>query len=143
MSRLLGKYQEALRTLSRKTGTPFSSLITSFLILHEVTAVIPFATVFFVAKSYSLGPSLIKQSEILLHHGSAVNNPWMNEKLITWTNDGMVWVERIGRRYGIFGLDSNQDANAKPQPAMTGDITNALVAYICTKARIIDLQGFS
>jgi hypothetical protein len=137
MRRLLNKYRELIHALSKRTGTPVSSLVTSFLILHEATAVIPFATTFFVAKSFKLGPSILSQAQSILVSTKVEQEEktWLHKSLDRWTKEGQAWVEKVGHRYEVFGLETNDDE--RPQSSqLAGDVTNALAAYLITKVRL-------
>jgi Hypothetical protein FLILHELTA len=119
--------------LSRRTGTPMSSLVTSFLILHEVTAILPFATIFFAAKSYQVGPSILSQTQRILSatKGGQNEDTWLNVNIDRWTKEGEEWVERVGYKYGIFDVDKGV-----PSSHLSGDVANALAAYLLTKVRL-------
>jgi len=138
MQRLLARYRGAIQALSARTKTPVPSLVASFLILHEVTAIVPFVATFFVAKSYDLGPTLMVETEKFL--SSSKNDrgdeTWFHKRLTHWTVEGQDWVLKVGRRYSIFGLQASDQADGPhPIPSkVAGDVANALAAYLITKA---------
>jgi len=108
------------------------------LILHEVTAIVPFVATFFIAKSYGLGPSLMAETEKIL--ASTKNDQgegtWLHHKLSNWTEEGQDWVLRVGRRYSIFGqaeIGQEGSEEASTQTKIAGDVANALAAYLITK----------
>ncbi|KAL5637621.1 hypothetical protein ACGC1H_004136 [Rhizoctonia solani] len=74
-------YAQALQRLSARTGTPLSSLVVSFGILHEVTALVPLVGVFFGARAVGAGDRAIE----------LVPSDWVQE--------GEDWAGRVGSAY--------------------------------------------
>ncbi|CAE6360997.1 unnamed protein product [Rhizoctonia solani] len=111
-------YVQALRRLSARTGTPLPSLILSFGILHELTAIIPLIGVFFGARALGAGDKTV-------------------ELLPTeWVQEGEEWAGRVGRRYGVFGFDKKgkeKDSAVETKVAI-GDVANVVLAYAVVKA---------
>lgn len=88
MQRLVNRYRSAIHALSKRTNTPVPSLVASFLILHEVTAIVPFTATFFIAKYYGLGHSLMAGTERLLaSKGEREKETWLQNKLHNWTDE--------------------------------------------------------
>jgi hypothetical protein len=60
-------YKNALSSLAARTGTPLPSLIVSFAILHEITAIVPLAGLFFGAKYLGVGERLVEHIRTETH----------------------------------------------------------------------------
>jgi hypothetical protein len=133
-------YRNALQALSTRTGAPLSSLIVSFGILHEVTAVVPLVAVFYGSRSLGIGEGIINA---VLPKENDPNPPsWPAGVVQNWVTEGEAWAARIGRRYGVFGFEKGQsgtvDDKHTPGPSqlssrLAGDVANAIVAYGVTK----------
>ena len=112
------KYSGALQALSRRTGTPLPSLVLSFGILHEITAVAPLFIVFYGARTFGVGDKLVAAiSNDLDKHGHperGVSPPptdamqWGRRKVAGWMEEGEVWAARVGTRYGVFGYEQRE-----------------------------------
>jgi hypothetical protein len=141
MHKLARKYLETIRALSRKTGSPVSSLATSFIILHEATAILPFCGLFFIASSFELGQTFVKRFEgadvIGIEqsgHASGIIKSWMHKKVSIISEEGYEWVAKVGDRYRIFGQNGKKEMeNNSISHKLSGEAANALVAYILTK----------
>lgn len=131
-------------SLAARTGTPLPSLIISFAILHEVTAIVPLAGIFFAAKHLGVGERLMESVRAGTHTDAAAPDQpptaeWMQRKVGTWIDEGEVWAEKVGRRYGFFGFPKTPKG-VKFEPAggerglgIAGDVANAVFAYTATK----------
>jgi hypothetical protein len=154
-----GPYKQALAAISARTGTPVSSLIVSFGILHELTAILPIAGFFYGARSLGVGDRLAGSLRRIdsgtdneldisgdVSGGSEASNMkhamayWAEEKTREWVHEGGQWAERVGRRYGFFGFEKGSKP-AEGQgftlvgPKIAGDVANIIVAYAATKVR--------
>ncbi|KAL4071289.1 hypothetical protein V8B97DRAFT_2023863 [Scleroderma yunnanense] len=143
-------YQNALKSLSARTGTPLPSLLFSFVVLHEFTAIVPLVGVFFASRQLGFGERVIGQltrSDALRDHPDA----WFDNNLSQWIDEGERWAERVGRRYGIFGFTKGQPLDfpsdeAQPGQISTkiaGDLANAVLAYGTVKALLPVRIGLS
>ncbi|KAJ7287196.1 hypothetical protein C8J57DRAFT_1283163 [Mycena rebaudengoi] len=124
---MAARYREALASLAAKTRTPLSSLVVSFGILHEATALVPLVALFYASRSLGLGERAVAALP------PPQSGTWASQKLRTWVDDGERWAGRVGSRYGVFGMEKG----GKPEPrlgALAGDVANAVVAYAATKA---------
>jgi len=137
-------YKNALGSLAARTGTPLPSLIISFAILHEVTAVVPLVGIFFGAKYLEVGEHLMEFVRAETHTDAASLDPpstteWARRKVGVWIDEGEVWAGKVGRRYGIFGYPKTpKGAKFEPTegergPGVAGDVANAVFAYTATK----------
>lgn len=135
-------YKNALSSLSARTGAPLPSLIVSFAILHEITAVAPLAGLFFGAKYLGVGESLVEYVRAETHTDASSSNPltkkWA-QGVGRWIDEGDVWAERVGRRYGVFGYPKTpkgvkfEPAEGERGPGVAGDVANVVFAYTATK----------
>ncbi|KAK0241461.1 hypothetical protein EDD85DRAFT_400577 [Armillaria nabsnona] len=128
---MAGRYKAALGAISARTGAPLSSLLVSFAVLHEITAIASFAGVFYAARAFGVGERVVDAV-------AADDEPagWARLQVKTWVQEGTVWAGRVGQRYGIFGLEKK---DSKESPAylpehLAGDVANAVFAYGVTKA---------
>lgn len=135
-------YKAALEAVSTRTKTPLPSLIASFAILHEVTAVVPLISVFFLAKSFGVGEQAVTfvRKEI----SEDREHRWLREKGSQWIDEGERWAAKVGKRYGIFGfpkipkasdVEEASHSGAVVSRQLVGDIANAVLAYGVTKVR--------
>ncbi|KAF7428763.1 hypothetical protein PC9H_007995 [Pleurotus ostreatus] len=151
-------YQSALKAISARTGTPLPSLIVSFGILHELTAILPIVGLFHASRSLGLGERMVNAMASAGHDDNQPSQPskldgsgersegvsWMVQKGQAWVDEGEKWAARVGRRYGMFGFekrakgDMSQTLYEEDSKAMkghiAGDVANVVVAYAATKA---------
>ncbi|KAK1236435.1 hypothetical protein PQX77_000316 [Marasmius sp. AFHP31] len=155
MSSNSGRYRQALGAISARTGAPLPSLILSFGILHEITAIAPLFGIFYGARTLGVGErivaTVINVDEPNPDDSSAIT--WAKGKCRTWIEEGEGWAERVGRRYGVFGyekrkpgedVETNSSASRPySQGHIAGDVANAVVAYGMTKALLPARIGLS
>ena len=131
-------------SLAARTGTPLPSLIISFAILHEITAIVPLAGIFFGAKYLGVGERLVEFVRAETHTDrTPSDNPstteWAQRKVGAWIDEGEVWAEKVGRRYGIFGYPKTpkgvklEPTEGERGPGVASDVANAVFAYTATK----------
>ncbi|KIK67509.1 hypothetical protein GYMLUDRAFT_156602 [Collybiopsis luxurians FD-317 M1] len=135
-------YRNALQALSARTGTPLSSLVVSFGILHEITAIAPLVGVFYTARTFGFGERVVK-SVIAEDDGTGSDSTyadWARRKCRQWVEEGEGWAGRVGRRYGIFGFEKGSQGSTGH---IAGDVANAVVAYGVTKAMLPVRIGLS
>lgn len=139
-------YSNALKSISARTGVPLPSLILSFGILHELTAVAPLVGVFYASRALGVGEAIVNtvikdttmSNDSVEHEQSVVL--WGKQKVRGWIEEGDRWAARVGRRYGVFGyekrrpgeVDDWNEVLAAPGH-IAGDVANAVVAYGVTK----------
>lgn len=158
-------YIEALRTISTRTGSPLPSLILSFAILHEITAVAPVASFFFGARALGVGDRIVEEVARPPSNSGTVYGNWAREKGREWVDEGGKWAQRVGTRYGVFGFEkqSKEERTKAGQEdvvivdgglssRLAGDAANAILAYGLTKVHfhviseytaLIRLPGFT
>ncbi|KAI0764348.1 hypothetical protein BD413DRAFT_482728 [Trametes elegans] len=153
-------YKEVLAAISQRTRTPLPSLVVSFAVLHELTAILPVVGLFYGARTLGVGESIVhavahspSRSPEAEHEGppnallSRIQGTWVEQRFREWMVEGEVRAERVGRRYGLFGFEKGSKAEgataearaARAETALAsgkiaGDIANAVVAYALTKA---------
>jgi hypothetical protein len=148
----IGRYagfRASLQQLSARTGAPLPSLILSFGILHEVTAIVPLIAVFYGARTLGIGETIVRSLAPIENINRPEEELNAAQRLMQkWLIEGDMWAERIGRRYGIFGFEKRQpgvqseEKNTPPpdiSKAFAGDVANAVVAYGATKVRCLHL----
>ncbi|KAJ6593485.1 hypothetical protein B0H19DRAFT_1090552 [Mycena capillaripes] len=125
----LERYRDALAAVAARTGTPLSSLVLSFAVLHEVTAIVPLVGVFYTARALGVGERVVANLP-------TEQDNWVAQKCGKWVDDGQKWAARVGRRYGVFGYEKGGPDTQLPvnSDRIAGDVANAVVAYAATKA---------
>lgn len=152
----LAAYRTVLQTVSTRTGASLPSLILSFGIIHEFTAILPLVGVFYASRTFGIGERIVSSlaQDTSKTNGNVVDSaeapsvierPWYQAKLKTWIDEGEGWAFRVGRRYGIFGYARRQAGETAATDVIllesgvvskriAGDVANAVVAYAATKA---------
>lgn len=139
-------YRQALQAIAARTGAPLPSLIFSFAILHEATAVVPLVVIFLGARELGIGERVVSTVASAASEG---DNNILKQKSRQWMHEGEQWAERVGRRYGVFGYGKGKrDIDVESpttddssnthvvSPKLAGDVANAIVAYGVTKVCI-------
>lgn len=131
-----------MSSLAARTGTPLPSLIVSFAVLHEITAVVPLAGLFFGAKYFGVGERLVEyirtETDTDTTSTHSLTTKW-TQKVGMWIDEGEVWAKRVGRRYGFFGYPKTakgtkiEPTEGERGPGVAGDVANAVFAYTATK----------
>lgn len=144
----LARARESLRT--RYPHLDPASLVTSFLVLHELTAIVPLFLGFYALKTLGVGEQIV--------HAVAVDDTapgergWWQGKMAGWVQEGDKQAEAIGRRYGAFGFEkeTREQREARKSLAVTemdagaavpggtaarlgGDVANLVAAYLLVK----------
>ncbi|KAJ7668649.1 hypothetical protein DFH06DRAFT_1182177 [Mycena polygramma] len=122
------RYRDALAAVAARTGTPHSSLVVSFAVLHEATAIVPLVAVFYTARALGVGERVVATLP-------TEQDNWVAHKCRKWVDDGQGWAARAGSRYGVFGFEKGDPtASTINSDRIVGDVANAVVAYAATKA---------
>jgi hypothetical protein len=163
--RSFSDYLNELRN-SSSPGTDTASLIASFLILHELTAIVPLFVGFGIFKWAGLGekvagwfkevgstPTGVSEGEGSLDKSvTAITR----QKVAGWMDEGTKRAEKVGRRYGIFGYPKRTgekevggvqevtpvDAEKAIGSSLSGDLANAVAAYLIVKVGHPPSRGF-
>lgn len=132
-------YQKAIERVTRlsaKSGTDAASVIVSFLILHELTAIVPLVLLFYLLGLLGAGDQVMRWLLQVSEDDSRARQ-WLRGKI----NEGMQRAERYGRRKGYFGFEEGTSAGVQMGNASTattsmlvGTFANAVAAYAITKA---------
>ncbi|GAA5880723.1 hypothetical protein JCM1840_007416 [Sporobolomyces johnsonii] len=147
-------YLSALRARYPSADPP--SLVVSFLILHELTAIVPLVALFSACHALGLGAAILAYSlggderEIDKGTRDRDEGTWTTERarltIREWVSEGEHKAENVGRRYGLFGWDKESpDERAlrkdkdkgdltKDSLGVTGDVANFAAAYLAVKA---------
>lgn len=140
-------YRHALTTISGRTGVPLPSLIFSFAILHELSAVVPIVGFFYTARSLGAGERVI--NAMALNHDNSVDDrsSWVHTKLRSLVDEGEQWAGRVGRRYGILGFEKgqliDQTETSQSSGKLAGDVANAVLAYGAVKVKFLKKEDQS
>lgn len=130
---MASRYRATLEAISQRTNTSLPSLVLSFGILHEVTAIAPLFGVFYTVRYFGLGEQVVETLS------TSESTSWVSEKARTYMTEGERRVERVGRRYGIFGYEKRdpeapkESAESGPPSGLAGNIANMALAYAVTK----------
>jgi hypothetical protein len=128
-------YRNALAAISTRTGSPLPSLIVSFVVLHELTAIVPLVGVFYAARGLHVGERVVNQ----FTRDAGQPTGWVTGQLSQWVDEGEKWAHRVGRRYGVFGFENGMSADHGDSHHLSGqlagDVANAVLAYGATKVR--------
>lgn len=151
-------YTTRLNALSARTGVSLPSLALSFGILHELSAIIPLLVLFFGFQAANVGATIVQWAgqvteESEHDHG---NLNW-RVTVRDWLAEGERRVDKVARRYGLFGYEKGQKAvlleegsggvhaeeeakqllaRAAKGSKAAADVTNAIAAYVLVKVSI-------
>lgn len=112
-------YMPRLNALASRTGVPLPSLIVSFAVLHELTAILPLLGLFWGFQVTGAGGRIIKGIKELAveehqqdaHQEEGSKSGWSGmarKKLVEWVIEGETRVDRIAAKYGWFGYDKGK-----------------------------------
>ncbi|SNX85992.1 related to mitochondrial seryl-tRNA synthetases [Melanopsichium pennsylvanicum] len=130
-----------VRSIAKKNGTDATTMVASFFILHELTAIVPLVIMFYVFGALGVGTAVL---EWLL--GNAEEQAKDSESLMArfrgWARLKEERFERYCRRKGFLGFEK-QDAESidaagdlGKQSHLAGSFANMVAAYILVKALI-------
>ncbi|KAI9568763.1 hypothetical protein HD554DRAFT_2021461 [Boletus coccyginus] len=141
MSSRFAPYRNALAAISTRTGSQLPSLIVSFAVLHELTAIVPLVGIFYAARGLHVGERVVNQ----LTRDAGQPTGWVAGQLSQWVDEGEKWAHRVGRRYGVFGFEKGTGIPADHGVGhhLAGDVANAVLAYGATKALLPVRVGLS
>ncbi|GAA5992596.1 hypothetical protein JCM11641_006538 [Rhodosporidiobolus odoratus] len=149
-SPLSARLQPYLAQLSQRyPHTDPASLTVSFLLLHELTAIVPFLIFFAAFSSLSLGAGLVSSTLSTTSDSLQERSGWRGT-LRGWLEESEDKVEKVGRRYGLFGWDkeTKDQREARRQKekkhaergvvkvrdlAVGGKVADAVAAYLVVK----------
>lgn len=130
-------YRDTLRKVSLRTGQPFPSLVLSFAILHELTAIVPFVGIFFASRALGIGErvaGMLREHDPQpgdAHYGTIEG--YIRDK---W-KEGGEFGARLGSRYGWFGFEKGkkptEEEKALMRKTMESDMANVMFTYVSVK----------
>jgi len=132
------RYLPRLQDLSKRTGVPLSSLAVSFLVLHELTAVLPVIGFYFLFSSLGTGLGIIEWLNRTTVNGTEEEGKgeggWQGV-VKGWYDEGQGKVGRVGRRYGLWQDDPVMESEGlSTGTSRAGEgVANAVAAYVVVK----------
>ncbi|OCF76509.1 hypothetical protein I204_02205 [Kwoniella mangroviensis CBS 8886] len=158
-SPLIQRYAPSLHSLSVKTGVPLPSLVLSFMVLHEITAILPIFLIYWIFSTLGVGLGMVRWIMDVGHldvddststqesgEDRSVIKRWIRD----WYVEGENRIGKIGKRYGIFGYTkvdkdkNNEDQDGIAQEVKVVDarsgsgaaskVADAIAAYVVVKA---------
>lgn len=159
-SRLLNRFPALQRLHVLHPSVPLPTLVVSFGLLHEITAILPVVGLFYGLRSVGGGQAVVDR---MIAAERAVGGAEART-VERWLEEGERKVERVGRRYGFFGFPKTVKGSepgpgavlatagevtvstTTPTPKsdvalpisgkdFAGDVANAVAAYMLTKVR--------
>ena len=117
----LHRYLPQLTNLSERTNVPIPSLAISFLVLHELTAIVPLVGLYYLLKAFGAGAALMAWIVGMMdskgtasgdvgngqegEDGDTGGRGFLQRKVREWYEEGAKRAERVGKRYGILGYE--------------------------------------
>lgn len=132
------RYLPRLQDLSKRTGVPLSSLAVSFLVLHELTAVLPVIGFYSLFSSLGTGQGIIEWLNRTTVNGTEEEGKeeggWQGV-VKGWYDEGQGKVGRVGRRYGLWQDDPVMEREGlSTETSRAGEgVANAVAAYVVVK----------
>ena len=136
------RLQQALsrvRSIARKNGTDAPTMVASFLILHELTAIVPLVIMFYVFGALGVGTAVLRW---LLGDADATEHDVesLSTRFRAWARSKEERFERYCRKKGYLGfekqdaatIDAAQDLGKSDY--LVGSFANMVAAYILVKA---------
>jgi hypothetical protein len=104
--------------------------VTSFAILHELTAVVPVVSIFYALRALGTGDAIVAY---VRDKNQSSSSGEFQKAIFTRANtildDGQARAVRFGRRYGLWGLDESAASNPVDPTNLMGNVANAAVSY--------------
>ncbi|TXT13370.1 hypothetical protein VHUM_00737 [Vanrija humicola] len=148
LSPRLQRYAPRLAQLAARTGVPLPSLAVSFLVLHELTAVLPVVLLYYVFSALGAGAAVVAwlagDKDAAAHwaaegregaSGTDDGERTWTHKVHEWYREGLGRAERVGRRYGLLGYDKGSKGDGTSAGAgASAAVADAVAAYVVVKA---------
>ncbi|WVQ68829.1 uncharacterized protein L199_007038 [Kwoniella botswanensis] len=157
-SPLIQRYAPSLHNLSVKTGVPLPSMILSFMVLHEITAILPIFLIYWLFSTLGVGLGMVgwimdvghQEGSTQAHiqegeegEDESVVRRWIRD----WYVEGENRIGKIGKRYGIFGYEKGVKDSKEGEEYTDGvlvqsgagsgaatKVADAIAAYVVVKA---------
>ncbi|SJX63745.1 related to mitochondrial seryl-tRNA synthetases [Sporisorium reilianum f. sp. reilianum] len=127
-----------VRSIARKNGTDAPTMVASFLVLHELTAIVPLVLMFYVFGALGVGTAVLHW---LLGDAETEHDAQsLASRFRTWARTKEERFERYCRRKGYLGFEQQDAATidaAKDLGSsnyLAGSFANMVAAYILVKA---------
>lgn len=129
------RYLPRLQDLSRRTGVPLSSLAISFLVLHELTAVLPVIGFYFLFSSLGTGLGIINWLDRTT--GTESEEPAAGWRSVVkgWYDEAQGKIARVGKRYNLWQAGEEESAMMPTKGRAGEGVANAISAYVVVKVR--------
>ena len=138
------RYLPSLTALSQRTGAPVPSLAISFVVLHELTAIVPLGLLYWIFAALGTGASVVAWVEGLVppplegeessgspagvgeqggggEGGEGRGGEGWKGVVRGWYDEGEKRIARVGRRYGILGY-SKDDRAGHAEDKLGGEV---------------------
>lgn len=126
-----------VRSIARKNGTDAPTMIASFLVLHELTAIVPLVIMFYLFGALGVGTAVL---DWLLGDGNEATEESLGSRFRAWARIKEERFERYCRKKGYLGFEKQdvEQINAASDLGKTGQLAgsfaNMVAAYIIVKA---------
>lgn len=126
-----------VRSIAKKNGTDAPTMIASFLVLHELTAIVPLFALFYIFGALGVGTAVL---DWLLGDAERTDEESLASRFRTWARAKEERFERYCRKKGYLGfekqdvktIDAANDLGRTSQ--LAGSFANMVAAYIIVKA---------
>jgi hypothetical protein len=141
-------YTSRLTALSTRTGVSLPSLALSFGILHELTALVPLVLLFWAFQAADVGTNVVSWAGKISNEDADGWKGYVRD----WLSEGEKRVDRVARRYGLFGMTKGAEGRSKGVEVAeearelvmraehgsraAAGVTNAIAAYVFVKVRL-------
>lgn len=128
------KYLPRLQDLSKRTGVPLPSLAISFLVLHEVTAVLPVIGFYYLFSALGIGFTIIQWLDRTTgDNGNEDTRGWKGV-VKGWYAEAQGKIDRVGKRYGWWQDSADGTIATATGSSRAGEgVANAISAYVVVK----------
>lgn len=146
-------YTARLTALSTRTGVSLPSLALSFGILHELTALVPLVLLFWAFQAADVGTSVVSWAGKISDEEGEGWKGFVRD----WLSEGEKRVDRVARRYGLFGITPGVKGDEKGVEVAeearelvvraehgsraAAGVTNAIAAYVFVKVSYNSRSG--
>ncbi|KAJ9480003.1 Serine--tRNA ligase, mitochondrial [Pseudozyma hubeiensis] len=126
-----------VRSIATKNGTDAPTMVASFLVLHELTAIVPLAIMFYIFGALGVGTAVLNW---LLGDAEDSSKDSFAARFRTWARNKEERFERYCRKKGYLGFEKQDvktiDAagDLGKQSHLAGSFANMVAAYIIVKA---------
>ncbi len=134
-----------LSALATRTGVPLPSLVVSFALLHELTALIPLGTLFWAFGAAGVGGGVVEWAAGRAERGTNEDDlgtaaqegqiaddeatglsGWTRALVRRWLAEGEQRVDRVAARYGIFGRKKGEHSEVLEHAGEEGEQGDAV-----------------